>query len=51
MAAKRSLLRSDARGMTTRDIQAHLEELYQVEVSPAAGCARLALRPDCRSSK
>jgi len=24
-----------ARGMTTRDIQAHLEELYQVEVSPA----------------
>ena len=23
-----------ARGMTTRDIQAHLEELYQVEVSP-----------------
>ncbi len=24
-----------ARGMTTRDIQAHLEEMYQVEVSPA----------------
>jgi len=24
-----------ARGMTTREIQAHLEELYQVEVSPA----------------
>jgi putative transposase len=24
-----------ARGMTTRDIQAHLEEMYQVEVSPS----------------
>src|SRR5215212_632884 len=24
-----------ARGMTTREIQAHLEEMYQVEVSPA----------------
>ena len=24
-----------ARGMTTREIQAHLEEIYQVEVSPA----------------
>ncbi len=24
-----------ARGMTTRDIQAHLQEMYQVEVSPA----------------
>jgi putative transposase len=27
-----------ARGMTTRDIQAHLEELYQVEVSAALIC-------------
>jgi len=24
-----------ARGMTTRDIQSHLEEMYQVEVSPS----------------
>lgn len=24
-----------ARGMTTRDIQSHLEEMYGVEVSPA----------------
>jgi putative transposase len=24
-----------ARGMTTREIQGHLEEIYQVEVSPA----------------
>jgi hypothetical protein len=28
-----------ARGMTTRDIQGHLEEMYRVEVSPALRCA------------
>jgi Transposase, Mutator family/Tetratricopeptide repeat len=29
------ILSLDARGMTTREIQGHLEEMYQVEVSPA----------------
>src|SRR5205085_1120888 len=28
-----------ARGMTTREIQSHLEEMYQVEVSPALICS------------
>ena len=34
-----------ARGMSTREIQGHLEEIYQVEVSPALSLQSLRVAP------
>jgi putative transposase len=40
-----------ARGMTVRDIQAHLEELYSVEVSPSLISSATSAVHECRAPR